>query len=101
HIGRERAVVITDTETPVVNSAAQPDGKLLLTVEEAAHRLGIGRTVMYRLVSTGAVESVTVGRLRRIPSECLDEFVSMLRRAQADGRRTRLLRPGSGHGPPS
>jgi excisionase family DNA binding protein len=93
--------VITDTEPPVVDSAAPPDGKLLLTVEEAAHRLGIGRTVMYRLVSTGAVESVTVGRLRRIPSECLDEFVSMLRRAQASGRRARMLRPGSGHGAPA
>ena len=93
--------MITDTETPVVDSAAPPDGKLLLTVEEAAHCLGIGRTVMYRLVSTGAVESVTVGRLRRIPSECLDEFVSMLRRAQAGGRQARMLRPGSRHGAPA
>jgi len=52
---------------------------LLLTVEEAAQRLSIGRTTMYRLVSTGAIESVTIGRLRRIPSECLEEYVSSLR----------------------
>jgi excisionase family DNA binding protein len=93
--------VTTETATLVADSAAPPDGKLLLTVEEAAHRLGIGRTVMYRLVSTGAVESVTVGRLRRIPSECLDEFVSMLRRAQTGARRAPMLRPRSGHGAPA
>lgn len=52
---------------------------LLLTVEEAAQRLSIGRTTMYSLVSAGAVKSVTIGRLRRIPSECLEEHVSSLR----------------------
>ena len=52
---------------------------VLLTVEEAARRLNIGRTTMYALVSSGAVESVTIGRLRRIPSECLDSFVTVLR----------------------
>jgi excisionase family DNA binding protein len=51
---------------------------LLLTVEEAAQRLSIGRTTMYSLVSAGAVKSVTIGRLRRIPSECLEEYVSSL-----------------------
>ena len=52
---------------------------LLLTVEEAAQRLSIGRTTMYSLVSTGAIESVTIGRLRRVPSECLENYVSSLR----------------------
>jgi excisionase family DNA binding protein len=52
---------------------------LLLTVEEAAQRLSIGRTTMYSLVSAGVIKSVTIGRLRRIPSECLDEYVSGLR----------------------
>jgi excisionase family DNA binding protein len=52
---------------------------ILLTVEEAAVRLRIGRTSMYRLVATGTVESVTVGRLRRVPVECLAEYVNRLR----------------------
>ena len=78
--------MIHDTVTTAPESTAPPDGKLLLTVEEAAHRLGIGRTVMYRLVSSGAVESVTLGRLRRVPSECLDEFVTTLRGSQAPKR---------------
>jgi excisionase family DNA binding protein len=52
---------------------------LLLKVEEAAARLGIARTLMYRLVRTGEVESVLVGRLRRIPVACLEEYVEELR----------------------
>lgn len=58
---------------------------LLLTVEEAAERLKIGRTHMYNLVSTGAVRSVTIGRLRRVPTGCLAEYVSnLLAAGQAD-----------------
>ena len=52
---------------------------LLLRIEEAAARLGIGRSLMYRLVLSGEVESVHVGRLRRIPTECLVEHVARLR----------------------
>ncbi len=52
---------------------------VLLRVEEAAARLGIGRTLMYRLVLSGEVESIPLGRLRRIPAECLDEYVARLR----------------------
>ncbi|MGW4640772.1 helix-turn-helix domain-containing protein [Sphaerisporangium sp. NPDC004334] len=51
---------------------------LLLTVEEAARQLRIGRTRMYHLVTSGAVESVFIGRLRRVPMECLHEYVKTL-----------------------
>ena len=58
----------------------QPDATpLVLTIEQAAKRLGIGRTLMYALVSSGEIESVTIGRLRRIPVECLTEYVNRLR----------------------
>jgi excisionase family DNA binding protein len=60
-------------------SSLVPGQAVLLTVEEAAKRLRIGRTSMYRLVSTGAIETVTVGRLRRVPEECLAEYVTRLR----------------------
>jgi excisionase family DNA binding protein len=59
--------------TPTIAAA------VLLTVEEAAQRLSIGRTTMYSLVSAGAIESVTIGRLRRVPSESLEKYVSTLR----------------------
>ncbi len=51
---------------------------LLLTVEEAARLLRIGRTRMWHLVVTGAVESVFIGRLRRVPVECLRDYVKSL-----------------------
>ena len=60
-------------------AAGGSEARLLLRIEEAAERLGIGRSLMYRLVLSGAVESVPVGRLRRIPSECLREYVDRLR----------------------
>lgn len=59
-------------------SSTQPT-RLVLTIEQAARRLGIGRTLMYSLVTSGEVESVTIGRLRRIPVECLAEYVTKLR----------------------
>jgi excisionase family DNA binding protein len=57
--------------------------ELLLTVEEAARRLRIGRTLVYQLISSGKLESVKVGRLRRVPAECLPEYVATLRRTRS------------------
>lgn len=56
---------------------------VLLTVEEAARRLGVGRTTCFKLVSAGEIESVVVGRLRRIPAEALPVYVAKLRRSAA------------------
>ena len=47
-----------------------------LTVEEAARRIGIGRTKMYEYVSSGEIPSVTIGRLRRIPAEAVRGFLT-------------------------
>lgn len=57
---------------------------LLLRVEEAALRLGIGRTSMYRLVMTGEVESVQIGGPRRIPAPCTKEYIDRLRHHDAE-----------------
>ncbi len=58
-----------------------PEGAMLLRVEDAAERLGIARTLMFRLIKDGEVESVRVGRLRRVPVASLEEYVERLRRA--------------------
>ncbi|MFJ9345017.1 excisionase family DNA-binding protein [Streptomyces sp. NPDC101237] len=52
---------------------------VLLTVEEAARRLRIGRTTCFRLVLAGEIESVTVGRLRRVPADAVPAYVAKLR----------------------
>jgi excisionase family DNA binding protein len=53
--------------------------KVLLTIEEAAECLSIGRTVAYSLVAKGELESVTIGRSRRVPVQALDAYVAALR----------------------
>ncbi|MFI9746418.1 helix-turn-helix domain-containing protein [Streptomyces sp. NPDC052494] len=47
-----------------------------LTVEEAARRLGIGRTKLYEYVSAGEIASVKIGSLRRIPAEAVNDFLT-------------------------
>jgi excisionase family DNA binding protein len=54
------------------------DNRIVLTIEEAAQRLGIGRTSMYALIKNGDIRTVTIGRLRRVPIHCLNEYVSNL-----------------------
>lgn len=49
--------------------------KLLLTPEEAAEVLSIGRSKLYQLLSAGALRSVTIGSSRRVPVEALRIFV--------------------------
>lgn len=56
----------------------------LLTVEEAARRLRIGRTTCFRLVRAGEIESVTVGRLRRVPADAVSAYVAKLRHRPAE-----------------
>ncbi|MEV5877826.1 helix-turn-helix domain-containing protein [Streptomyces sp. NPDC052101] len=53
---------------------------VLLTVEEAARRLRIGRTVCYRLIRSGELESITVGHLRRVPADAPAEYVARRRK---------------------
>lgn len=61
-------------------------GPLLLTVEQAAQQLGIGRTTVFALLKSGELESIPLGRLRRIPAECITEYIDRLRAAARDNR---------------
>lgn len=54
---------------------------LLLTPEQAATALGVGRTYVYGLLRDERLRSITLGRSRRIPYACLIEFVESLRRS--------------------
>jgi excisionase family DNA binding protein len=56
----------------------------LLTAEEAAQVLGIGRTTVFHLLKTGQLESVRIGRHRRIPLDALQKLLDTLRTAEAD-----------------
>ncbi|MGH8898778.1 MAG: excisionase family DNA-binding protein [Egibacteraceae bacterium] len=52
--------------------------KLLLKPEEAAALIGVGRSKMYELIAAGAVKSVKIGALRRVPATALDDYVAAL-----------------------
>ena len=47
----------------------------LLSVDEAAALLGIGRSVPYSLIGSGRIRSISVGRRRLIPTSAIREFV--------------------------
>ena len=57
--------------------------QLLLTPEYAAELLAVGRTKLYELLRTGALESVRIGAARRIPASALTAYVEQLRRDEA------------------
>ncbi len=50
--------------------------KVLLTVEETAHKLSVGRSAVYGLMRRGELRYITVGRVRRVPIEAISEFVT-------------------------
>lgn len=66
---------------PEPSATTAPPGRplrVLFSVEVAAEELSISRTRMYQLLKTGRIESVKVGRLRRIPAEALAGYVRRL-----------------------
>lgn len=77
---------MTTTAAFVPDCDADFDPTLLaLTVEEAARRLSVGRTTMYALIRDGAVQTVPIGRLRRVPVQAINDYLTarMQTRSQA------------------
>ena len=51
---------------------------LLHTVESASRHLGMGRSTVYLKIESGELESVKIGRSRRITQGALERFVARL-----------------------
>lgn len=60
------------------NPGPERSTRLLLTVEEAADRIGICRSNIFKLIRQGDVKSVKVGRLRRVTPAALEDYVRQL-----------------------
>ena len=58
--------------------------EILITVTEAGRRLGLGRSITYRLIQTCDLPSLKIGGARRILVADLHEFVRSLR-GETDG----------------
>ena len=56
----------------------------LLTADEVADRLGIGRTKVYDLINRGELLSITIDRCRRIPASAVDAFIQRKLKEAAD-----------------
>ena len=72
-----------ETEIRTVTNELTDNLSLLVSVEQAAAILGIGRTRFFDLVMSHAVASVKIGRRRLIVRSSLAEFVERLVRDQA------------------
>jgi excisionase family DNA binding protein len=66
-----------------MTQAPPPLPRLLLTTGEAARCLGIGRSKLYQLLSSGVIESCLIGAARRVPADALTAYVDSLRQAHA------------------
>jgi excisionase family DNA binding protein len=49
--------------------------KVLLTIDEAAQALSIGRTLLYDLLMRKQIASIKVGRVRRVPVAAIDAYI--------------------------
>ena len=51
---------------------------VLFSVPEAMEMLGMSRTVIYELIRSGRLVTVTQGRRRLVPASAIDDYVALL-----------------------
>lgn len=78
HVLARLTTLMASQPAPEVTTPRVMPERVLLTIEEAAERLGIGRTLMCKLIRTGDVESVVIGRLRRIHIDAVNDYADRL-----------------------
>ena len=69
-------------EVSVDRRERHPGLSVLLTVEESAELLRLGRTTTFELVMRGNIQSVKIGRRRLVVREGLDRYVAELLASQ-------------------
>ncbi|WP_228242064.1 helix-turn-helix domain-containing protein [Porphyrobacter sp. GA68] len=60
-------------------SGHQPVEPICVRINEAARMIGIGRTKLYELISTGELETVKIGKATRVTTASLRELVKRRR----------------------
>lgn len=71
---------------------------LLLTVNEVAEQLRLGRPTVYRLIAMGEIPVVKIGRATRVAAADLERFVQRLRGDAGGDRPATGDGDGGGHG---
>jgi excisionase family DNA binding protein len=73
----------TSPSTGTTSSTVPLPVTVLLTPEEVAQALRVGRSKVYELMRSGALRSVKIGGSRRISATALAEFVASLEQSAA------------------
>jgi excisionase family DNA binding protein len=76
-LGDLRAAItrLRSSEAP----ATATQERRLLTVQEAAERLGVGETTVRALIRSFQLRSVKIGTARRVPVDDVEDFLAKLR----------------------
>jgi excisionase family DNA binding protein len=56
--------------------------QVLLKIDEAATRLGVGRSFLYAAIQRGELGTVKLGRARRVPTSEIAAYIQRLREEQ-------------------
>ena len=77
-LGEALQAVIEDAVAKALASVktASGEGAVMLSLPEAAERLGVGTTKVKQLIASGQLASVTIGRRRLVPAENVRSFGS-------------------------
>jgi excisionase family DNA binding protein len=59
----------------VFSSPQTEETKRLLSADELARELGVGRTTAYALLWSGQIPSIKIGRLRKVRREDVQAFI--------------------------
>jgi excisionase family DNA binding protein len=70
----------------VCSSPQTEETKKLLSADELARELGVGRTTAYSLLWSGAIPSMKVGRLRKVRREDLEAYIEARMERGGHGR---------------
>jgi excisionase family DNA binding protein len=76
-LGRLAELLGSPPEQPTQPKRPMPK-RVLLTPGEAGEALGVGRTMIYALLRAGDLESVQIGRLRRISLSAVEAYAEQL-----------------------
>ncbi len=66
---------------------------MLFTAEEVADILHIGRSTVFKLMKQNQLESIRLGRSRRVPIDALQNFVDNLRQGWKEQDLVKRERP--------
>jgi excisionase family DNA binding protein len=58
---------------------------MLNTTAQTGEKLQCSRRTVYKLIGLGELESILVGRLRRIPDDSIEEFIRRRKAAEVGG----------------